>query len=464
MATQNIRFADFELDLGRYQLRRGHRVVQLEKNPMELLILVVEKQGRLVTREEISQRLWGDDVFVDTRHGINTAVHKLRTALHDDSERPRILQTVVGKGYRLVARMTVAPSGDAPSVVIDHDSSDPRNQHRQRSMKMAAEPETRKSAMRFNLRWWISASAIVVLMIIGVGFGLHVTRSIVSRHEVAIVQPQSAKSIVHRSLVYTTIDLPGAAETRAIGINESGQIVGLSTKSDTKVGTKRVGFHFESGHFLPLLPPQARSGDARGINRAGWIVGSYSEQRNPYRHGYLYTSAGFKIIDFPGAVQTRPLGINDRGGVVGTYDDTGGRAHGFVANEGAFTTIDFPNQHPTVANGISSDGEIVGQYETGNPGVTHGFSFTNAGWSSFEAPGAIQTSTLGIASNGDIAGCYLDAAGTMHGMVISHGVFNSFDIPGARVTVAEGINSTGQIVGYYEDTAKTPHGFLGTLK
>ena len=118
MPAEIIQFDEFELDLGRYELRRGDRVVKLEKSPMELLILLVENQGRLVTREEIIQRLWGDNVFVDTRHGINTAVHKLRSALHDDSE-PRILDTVVGKGYRLVAA-TVArpPVALSPSLPI----------------------------------------------------------------------------------------------------------------------------------------------------------------------------------------------------------------------------------------------------------------------------------------------------------------------------------------------------------
>ena len=70
---------------------------------MELLILLVRRGGELVTREEIVQRLWGEDVFVDTRQGINTAVRKIRMALRDDPEDPRILQTVFGKGYRLVA-------------------------------------------------------------------------------------------------------------------------------------------------------------------------------------------------------------------------------------------------------------------------------------------------------------------------------------------------------------------------
>ena len=117
MPIEIIQFDEFELDLGRYQLRRGGRVVKLEKNPMELLILLVEKRGLLVTREEVIQRLWGDNVFVDTRHGVNTAVHKLRRALRDDSEQPRILETVVGRGYRLVAAIEVTPY----STLTNHD-------------------------------------------------------------------------------------------------------------------------------------------------------------------------------------------------------------------------------------------------------------------------------------------------------------------------------------------------------
>jgi DNA-binding winged helix-turn-helix (wHTH) protein/tetratricopeptide (TPR) repeat protein/TolB-like protein len=118
LPAQIIQFEEFHLDLGRYELRRGDRVIKLEKSPMELLILLVESQGRLVTREEIIQRLWGDDVFVDTRHGINTAVHKLRTALRDDAEQPRILETVFGKGYRLVCPLIVESLG------VDSDRED----------------------------------------------------------------------------------------------------------------------------------------------------------------------------------------------------------------------------------------------------------------------------------------------------------------------------------------------------
>src|SRR5215470_3295872 len=70
---------------------------------MELLILLLEKEGYLVTREEIVDRLWGKDVFLDTEHGINTAIRKIRNVLRDDPETPRFVQTVTGRGYRFVA-------------------------------------------------------------------------------------------------------------------------------------------------------------------------------------------------------------------------------------------------------------------------------------------------------------------------------------------------------------------------
>ena len=97
MQTAVFEFADFELDLTRFELRRKGRVLKLEKLPMELLILLVSRQGALVSREEIVGRLWGPEVFVDSEHGINTAVRKIRRALKDDPEKPRFIETVVGK-------------------------------------------------------------------------------------------------------------------------------------------------------------------------------------------------------------------------------------------------------------------------------------------------------------------------------------------------------------------------------
>jgi DNA-binding winged helix-turn-helix (wHTH) protein/tetratricopeptide (TPR) repeat protein len=93
---------DLELDLGRYELRRRGRRIRLEKKPMELLILLARRRDLLVTREEIVAKLWRSALFIDTEPNINNIVRKIRTALGDNSERPRFLETVVGKGYRFV--------------------------------------------------------------------------------------------------------------------------------------------------------------------------------------------------------------------------------------------------------------------------------------------------------------------------------------------------------------------------
>ncbi len=113
-------FADFELDPARFELRRNGRSLKLERIPMELLILLVEKDGNIATRQEIVDRLWGKDVFVDTEHGINTAIRKIRQTLRDDPEKPRFVQTVTGKGYRFVVtrngKQTETPEALNPPV------------------------------------------------------------------------------------------------------------------------------------------------------------------------------------------------------------------------------------------------------------------------------------------------------------------------------------------------------------
>jgi TolB-like protein/DNA-binding winged helix-turn-helix (wHTH) protein len=91
-------------------MRSGKRL-KLEKIPMELLMLLVTKDGVLVTRQEIVDRLWGRDVFLDTEHGINTAIRKVRAALKDDPSAPRFIQTIPGKGYRFVAEANVVLPG-----------------------------------------------------------------------------------------------------------------------------------------------------------------------------------------------------------------------------------------------------------------------------------------------------------------------------------------------------------------
>src|SRR5262245_31259678 len=81
-------FGEFELDPAGFQLLHRSAPVKLERIPLELLILLVEQQGRLVSREQIATRLWSSDVYVDIESGVNTAVRKLRAALKDSPEKP----------------------------------------------------------------------------------------------------------------------------------------------------------------------------------------------------------------------------------------------------------------------------------------------------------------------------------------------------------------------------------------
>ena len=104
--AQEFHFGEFILDHSRYRLQRGARLLRLEKLPMELLILLVQRRGELVSREEIAERLWRKDVFVDVDHSINTAIRKIRIVLRDDPEKPRFIETVVGKGYRFALPVT----------------------------------------------------------------------------------------------------------------------------------------------------------------------------------------------------------------------------------------------------------------------------------------------------------------------------------------------------------------------
>jgi non-specific serine/threonine protein kinase len=111
------RFGEFEVDVAAYELRRGAERVRLARQPMDLLVLLLERQQELVSHEEIAKRLWGPNVFTDLSAGIRTAVLKIRRVLSDSSESQHFLETVPGKGYRLVAAVEIV-AGSAPEAPL----------------------------------------------------------------------------------------------------------------------------------------------------------------------------------------------------------------------------------------------------------------------------------------------------------------------------------------------------------
>jgi TolB-like protein/DNA-binding winged helix-turn-helix (wHTH) protein len=189
VAVSVFQFGDYKLDCDRFELYRAGRSVKLERKPMELLVLLAAKNGNLVTRAEIAEHLWDREVFVDTEHGINTAIRKIREVLNDDPVQSRFVQTVAGKGYRFAApivevRTTAVTEegrlaseesrnrrvGDTPvapavpaafpvqNAVADVDAKSPGTLGTLRSSK--------------SRRWiWLAASAAFAFLIVAIGLG-----------------------------------------------------------------------------------------------------------------------------------------------------------------------------------------------------------------------------------------------------------------------------------------------------
>jgi len=116
LAAPIIQFEDVEIDLGKFEVRRQGRRIRLEKQPFDLLVLLIRNRGDLVARKEIAESLWAPDVFVETDRSINNAIRKIRLALRDDPEHPRFIETVAGRGYRFIATVSLSTGSPPKSI------------------------------------------------------------------------------------------------------------------------------------------------------------------------------------------------------------------------------------------------------------------------------------------------------------------------------------------------------------
>jgi TolB-like protein/Flp pilus assembly protein TadD len=129
--ADRITFGRFSLDPDACELHRGLRLVKMERLPMELLLLLLSRRGSVVSRNEIVERLWGKDVYLDVESSVNTVIRKLRRALGDSAQNPKFVLTMPGRGYRFVARVDEenAPAKSRRLVVavlpFENLSSDP---------------------------------------------------------------------------------------------------------------------------------------------------------------------------------------------------------------------------------------------------------------------------------------------------------------------------------------------------
>jgi DNA-binding winged helix-turn-helix (wHTH) protein len=115
-----LSFDAYHVDLRTGELRKHGRKIRLAGRPFQILALLLEQPGELLTRKELQSRLWPADTFVDFEHGVNAAIQTLRRALCDSHKNPRYIETLPRRGYRFIAAVerihTDAPGGDSPSV------------------------------------------------------------------------------------------------------------------------------------------------------------------------------------------------------------------------------------------------------------------------------------------------------------------------------------------------------------
>ncbi len=127
--AQRVRFGPYEADVRTAELRKDGARVRLQEQPFQVLAMLLERPGELVTRDALRQRLWPADTFVDFDHSLNTAINKLRDVLGDSAAEPRYIETLARRGYRFVAVVTAAdqsaatlPAGDGePMLAAVHD-------------------------------------------------------------------------------------------------------------------------------------------------------------------------------------------------------------------------------------------------------------------------------------------------------------------------------------------------------
>src|SRR5437870_8366841 len=131
----NVRFGAFELRKDAGELRREGTKIRLQEQPLQILRILLEEPGQVVTREELRQRIWPSDTFVDFDHGINNAIKRLREALGDTAETPRYIETLPRRGYRFIGSInagTESTVGGIRSLAVlplENLSGDPEQEY-----------------------------------------------------------------------------------------------------------------------------------------------------------------------------------------------------------------------------------------------------------------------------------------------------------------------------------------------
>lgn len=299
------------------------------------------------------------------------------------------------------------------------------------------------------------------------------TRSFVSRIHLAALAAFATVSVSAQaaSYSYTTLDRPGATSTTLWDVNNSGQMAGTSWND---AGGGSSAFIYQGGMFTALTGPAGSiSTSALGISESGAVVGSYYTSMEIDADGntiygpelsYVYSGGTYTSFEVPGAIYTAARAISPDGRYVSGYYSNETTQQGFVldtlTNSFAFTGsgVGF-----TIAQGINSSYQMVGSdiivdAPVSRPGFI--YDIPTGTRTDVMLPGTTRTAFRAIDNAGVISGWYA-ADGAIHGFTGYPGAFQTIDVPGANATWVEGSNDFGVLVGQYDRDGLT-YAFIAT--
>ena len=174
-----IQFGLFELDLQARELRKSGIRIKLQEQPLQILSMLLERPGEIVTREELQKRLWPGDTFVDFDLSLNSAVKKLRQALNDDSENPRFIETLYRRGYRFIAPISTAsrerdlPAADKSGILESAPVSNQAPDAGNGAGSLSDSGRSGETAGRSRKRWAFIAVGCLAVLCAGLMFELN---------------------------------------------------------------------------------------------------------------------------------------------------------------------------------------------------------------------------------------------------------------------------------------------------
>jgi cholera toxin transcriptional activator len=196
---KTYRFGLYEADVASGELRKNGSKLRLQEQPFQVLVALLERPGEVFTREELRQRLWPADTFVDFDHSLNTAINKLRDALGDTASNPRFIETLARRGYRFIAPV----QSDVAVVAAPADTAGPQPMREAAApVESSPEPELPRPH-RGLVRLLFSLIQLMYLVFYVVALG-----RLEQMHEIAATALGAATSIIVIAVVTAVIGIP----------------------------------------------------------------------------------------------------------------------------------------------------------------------------------------------------------------------------------------------------------------